>query len=44
MCLSHQVSSSIERELRIVPLFWSSDLGCFVDEIPLEGARNGVKI
>jgi hypothetical protein len=33
-----------ERELRIVALFWSSDLGCFADGIPLEGTINDVKI
>ncbi len=26
-----------------MPLFCSSDLGCFADGIPLEGTRNGVK-
>jgi hypothetical protein len=25
-------------------LFWSNDLGCFADGIPLEGARNDVNI
>ncbi len=40
-----EISSFVlESTSRIVSLFWSSDLGCFTDGIPLEGARNGVKI